>query len=401
MTMKKKLPLDFEKAIPVMKRLIKAGYEAYFVGGSVRDIILEHAIHDVDIATSAYPSEIKAIFNKTIDVGIEHGTVLVLWDDEEYEITTFRTESTYQDFRRPDKVTFVRSLEEDLKRRDFTMNALAMTIEGNIIDQFEGISSIHQREIRAVGNAEERFFEDALRMMRALRFASQLDFTIETETLEAIKKNAPLLSKISVERIYIEWVKLLLGENRQIGLALFIQTGCFKYCPGLAKYEKGLKAFQSLKGKQWDNEVVAWVLLLNYLDVNNLTAWLKQWKVSNKLMMDIITCLSLLMQRKKSVWTIDMLYQATPGYIHIVELACYELGLSSVEEQTQKAYQALSLHSIKDLAVTGKDIMTLTGLKGGKWLGDLLKKLEQEVLHQRLQNKKEVLLAATKDYLDR
>src|SRR5699024_8631518 len=130
------MPQEYIKARPIINKLEQAGFEAYFVGGSVRDILLHQKIHDVDIATSAFPAEVKAIFPKTIDIGIEHGTVLVLSEGEQYEITTFRTESTYQDFRRPDDVQFVRSLEEDLKRRDFTINALALNKKGTVIDLF-------------------------------------------------------------------------------------------------------------------------------------------------------------------------------------------------------------------------------------------------------------------------
>ncbi len=144
------LPEEFRQALPVMEQIETAGYEAYFVGGSVRDVLLGHPIHDVDIATSAFPAEIKEIFPRTVDVGIEHGTVLVLTEDSQYEITTFRTESTYQDFRRPDQVSFVRSLEEDLKRRDFTINAFAVQDDGNVIDLFEGLADLANKTLRAV-----------------------------------------------------------------------------------------------------------------------------------------------------------------------------------------------------------------------------------------------------------
>ncbi|MGO3474712.1 MAG: CCA tRNA nucleotidyltransferase, partial [Lacticaseibacillus paracasei] len=147
---------DFKAAIPILKKIEAAGYEAYFVGGSVRDAMLGKDVNDVDIATSAFPNEIQALFKKTIDVGIEHGTVMVLWEKETYEITTFRTESTYQDFRRPDSVTFVRSLAEDLKRRDFTINALAMDKDGCITDLFDGIDDLNHQVIRAVGVPDER-----------------------------------------------------------------------------------------------------------------------------------------------------------------------------------------------------------------------------------------------------
>ena len=180
-----KLPEEFVQAQPVLEKISEHGFEAYFVGGSVRDVLLGREIHDVDIATSAYPEEIKDIFPYTIDVGIEHGTVLVLAgksEAEHYEITTFRTESKYTDYRRPDHVDFVRDLREDLKRRDFTVNAFACDFEGQIIDLFDGLTDLKERRLTAVGSALERFNEDALRIMRAMRFASTLDFKIEEKT---------------------------------------------------------------------------------------------------------------------------------------------------------------------------------------------------------------------------
>lgn len=199
-----KFPNEFVNAIPVLKTIEKAGFEAYFVGGCVRDTLLGIPLHDVDITSSAYPAEIKEIFNRTVDTGIEHGTVMVLDHGEGYEVTTFRTESTYQDFRRPDHVTFVRSLDEDLKRRDLTINALAMDADGNVVDLFHGLDDLKNKIIRAVGNPHERYHEDALRMMRSIRFMSQLDFNLESETEKAIEDNAHLLEKIAIERIHVE-----------------------------------------------------------------------------------------------------------------------------------------------------------------------------------------------------
>ena len=193
----------FKEALPLLETLTTAGYEAYFVGGSVRDVILNRPIADVDIATSAYPEEVKKLFSHTIDTGIQHGTVTVMMEKEGYEITTFRTESTYQDYRRPDEVTFVRSLKEDLKRRDFTMNAIAMDQFGILHDPYQGQAAIVAQIIEAVGIADERFSEDALRMMRALRFVSQLGFTLELATKNAIKNNRALLEHIAVERFYV------------------------------------------------------------------------------------------------------------------------------------------------------------------------------------------------------
>ena len=213
----------FTKALPVLKEIISAGYEAYFVGGSVRDLLLDRNIHDVDIATSAYPEEIKRIFPHTIDTGIQHGTVTVRYDHESYEVTTFRTESGYQDFRRPDHVSFVQNLSEDLKRRDFTINALAMDIEGNIIDHFNGLDDLKNKVIRAVGVAENRFHEDALRMMRAVRFMGQLKFSLEDKTKQAIKDNHELLSKIAVERVREEFVKMGTSSGSQEAFEVFLE----------------------------------------------------------------------------------------------------------------------------------------------------------------------------------
>ena len=216
------LPLEYQKALPLLKKIEEAGFEGYFVGGSVRDVLLGQPIHDVDIATSAFPAEIKHIFPRTIDIGIEHGTVLVLDGDESYEITTFRTESTYQDFRRPDQVAFVRSLEEDLQRRDFTINAFALKEDGAIVDLFGGLNDLDNQVLRAVGNPYERFHEDALRMMRGLRFVGQLGFTLEEKTKASIIENHALLAKISVERITVEFVKFLLGKNRLLGVEMLV-----------------------------------------------------------------------------------------------------------------------------------------------------------------------------------
>ncbi|MGZ4161997.1 MAG: CCA tRNA nucleotidyltransferase, partial [Neobacillus sp.] len=201
----------FLSALPVLTMLEEAGFEAYFVGGSVRDYLLSNPIHDVDIATSATPEEVKVIFPKTADIGIEHGTVLVRFQKESYEVTTFRTESEYQDYRRPKEVSFIRSLHEDLQRRDFTMNAIAMDRMGKLIDPFDGRRAIKEKIIQTVGHADDRFNEDALRMMRAVRFVSQLSFKIERETINALTNLVHLLEKIAIERKRAEFEKLLIG----------------------------------------------------------------------------------------------------------------------------------------------------------------------------------------------
>ena len=208
--MKIKLP---ENVSYIIQELEKHGFEAYAVGGCVRDSILGRIPDDWDITTSAKPHEVKRIFQKTIDTGIEHGTVTVMLGKEGYEVTTYRIDGEYEDSRHPKEVVFTSDLVEDLKRRDFTINAMAYSETTGLVDVFDGIVDIKRKTIRCVGTALERFQEDALRILRAVRFASQLEFQIEEETKEAIKKLAPNLKNISAERIQVELVKLLVSKQ--------------------------------------------------------------------------------------------------------------------------------------------------------------------------------------------
>lgn len=205
-----KLP---EKVKRIITELEAAGYEAYAVGGCIRDSILGKEPDDWDITTSASPMQTKAIFKRTIDTGIQHGTVTVMLDHESFEVTTYRIDGEYEDNRHPKEVVFTENLVEDLKRRDFTINAMAYNDKSGLVDVFGGISDLENKIIRCVGNAKERFTEDALRMMRAVRFSAQLGFSIDTDTEHAIVELAPNLANISVERIQVELVKLLLSQN--------------------------------------------------------------------------------------------------------------------------------------------------------------------------------------------
>ena len=202
------------------------GFSLYLVGGAVRDFLLKKENNDYDFTTDAEPKDIKAMFHRTIDTGIKHGTVTVLFKGAQYEITTFRAESDYHDSRHPDSVRFIKSLDEDLARRDFTINAVASSLpEGKIIDLHDGMKDLKHHIIRAIGNPDERFHEDALRMMRACRFSSQLDFTIEEKTLEAIKNNSHSIIHVSAERIKEELWRLINGQNPIKGLEAMRVTG--------------------------------------------------------------------------------------------------------------------------------------------------------------------------------
>lgn len=197
----------------IIKTLQEAGFEAYAVGGCVRDSLLGRAPDDWDITTSAKPQQVKALFSRTVDTGIAHGTVTVLQGRSGYEVTTYRIDGAYEDGRHPRDVTFTASLAEDLKRRDFTVNAMAYNEEEGLVDLFGGRADMERRALRCVGNPRERFGEDALRMMRAVRFSAQLDYAIEEDTMEAIRALSGTLSKISAERIRTELVKLLLSGH--------------------------------------------------------------------------------------------------------------------------------------------------------------------------------------------
>ena len=197
----------------IITTLQEHGYEAYAVGGCVRDAMLGKEPQDWDITTSALPMQVKSLFRRTVDTGIQHGTVTVLLDKEGFEVTTYRVDGKYEDGRHPKEVAFTASLTEDLKRRDFTINAMAYNEKEGLVDLFSGAEDLDRGIIRCVGVAKERFSEDALRILRAFRFSAQLDFTIEEETLAAAKELAGTLRKISAERIYAELTKLLLSEH--------------------------------------------------------------------------------------------------------------------------------------------------------------------------------------------
>lgn len=208
--MRVELPVDVKNIIETLEA---NGYEAFAVGGCVRDTLLLRVPGDWDITTSAKPEEVKALFSHTIDTGIQHGTVTVMKNHVGYEVTTYRIDGEYEDARHPKEVIFTANLVEDLKRRDFTINAMAYNDRAGIVDEFDGIQDLQDKVIRCVGNPIERFSEDALRMLRAVRFAAQLGFSIDEATKEAIKELAPTLAKVSKERIAVELIKILTSDH--------------------------------------------------------------------------------------------------------------------------------------------------------------------------------------------
>ena len=213
-----------ENVLTIINKINQAGFEAYIVGGCVRDSLLKKEPSDWDITTSAKPEEVKRLFKKTIDTGLQHGTVTVMLDGCGYEVTTYRIDGEYEDARHPKEVIFTASLEEDLKRRDFTINAMAYHPKSGLVDLFQGFEDLQAHIIRCVGSPEQRFTEDALRMMRAVRFAAQLNYEIEPDTFEPIKELAPNIQYVSAERIQVELVKLLVSDHPE-KFRLFYETG--------------------------------------------------------------------------------------------------------------------------------------------------------------------------------
>ena len=220
----------FDVAKQIALTLREAGYEAYLVGGSVRDLVLGETPQEHDIVTSAPPSKVRSLFHKTIPLGERFGVILVLEGEHFFEVASYRTEGDYIDGRRPSQVSLSHSAEEDVLRRDFTMNGLLMDpLTGEIIDYVDGRRDIEQRIIRAIGNPDERFSEDHLRMLRAVRFSANLGFTIDPDTFMAIAKNAPLIKYISAERVRDELTKILTRGDSRRGMALLAETGLLAF----------------------------------------------------------------------------------------------------------------------------------------------------------------------------
>ena len=390
------LPEIFVKAMPVLQTLEDAGFEAYFVGGSVRDVLLHRHVHDVDITTSAYPEEVKELFDKSIDTGIKHGTVTVLYGGESYEITTFRTESGYQDFRRPDHVTFVQNLDEDLKRRDFTINALAMDMHGNIVDLFNGIEDLKNHIIRAVGNPEKRFHEDALRMMRAVRFMSQLKFKLEEKTEQAIKDNHELLKKISVERIREEFVKMGLGSFSREAFQIFLDTQLSEDVPDFAGKKDLLQVYPQLKFSP-TMETSLWAVIIILLKVPNekIGKFMRDWKNSNAMIEKVEQVIKMFDLIADHVPTDYDLFEAGEDIIINTIDVAHILGQPISSEALVDRYLALPIKKPSELAVDGRFLIK-RGMRPGAQLGHTLNKIRELVVASEIENSEE----AIEQYLD-
>lgn len=391
------LPSEFVAAQPVLQRLEAAGFEAYFVGGAVRDMLLQKPIHDVDIASAAFPEEVKKQFDKTVDTGIQHGTVMVLDHGLGYEITTFRTESTYTDFRRPDTVTFVRSLSEDLQRRDFTINALAMTYNGEIVDLFDGLADLSAGVIRAVGEAEVRFTEDALRMMRALRFSAQLGFQIAPDTRAALQRLAPNLAKIAVERIRVEFEKLLMGQKAAASLAMAIEDGVVTYLPGQLDQWQFDAIMTDLEAQQPATIPVVWAHLLtrSTLNESEMTTFMRTWKTSRDLIKMTTAVVPVARHiARRDLWTLYQIYDYRDVLMHVLRLIRTD---DAVIADVDAMFAALPIHHTRELRVAGGQLIAEQIVQPGPQMGRILKQIERAVVTGQVVNQPAALLAYAKE----
>lgn len=437
----------------IIETLEQNGYEAYAVGGCVRDSILGREPNDWDITTSADPYEVKKLFSHTIDTGLQHGTVTIMLEHVGYEVTTYRIDGDYEDSRHPKEVTFTKSLEEDLKRRDFTVNAMAYNDRDGLIDLFHGMDDIQKKVIRCVGNAEERFTEDALRIMRAVRFSAQFGYEIELETKKAIVKLAPNLKNISAERIREELIKLLVSDHPDY-IRIAYETGitaqilpeldvCMEtkqntphhmytvgehiihsltYVPGdkvlrlamlmhdigkpycITTDETGRDHFKGHAEKSAEMAAV----IMHRLKFDNDTlnrvkrlAKYHDWAISLSPPIKKATVRSMISRIGEDLFP-DLF---TIGDADLLAQSDYfkaekEEKQQLLKEMYREIIEQGDCLSIKNLAVSGNDLIE-HGMKPGKELGQVLQKMLEDVLKHPSSNNKEYLLNHLNKYVER
>ncbi len=385
----------------ILNTLHKNGFEAYVVGGAVRDSLMNKKPKDLDVTTNATPLEIKKCFDKTVDTGIEHGTVTVVINKENIEVTTYRIDGEYINNRKPKEVLFTKSLYEDLVRRDFTINAIAYNETDGYVDKFNGEKDITLKIIRAVGEKEQRFIEDSLRIYRGIRFASQLGFTIEDETYSAMKNQKHLTKNLSVERIRDEFNKSLLGKYPQ-NLKFYKDLDLLKfYDENFSKYfNDNIKFIIELLEKNISNkniehrEILNAICLINF-DVNDVENFLKNFREKNsviKQVKNILICLSQLKNINFNEFTDFEARKFLSKFNTEFEKALY---IYSLYNDIFDAFKILENNkqypvNVKDLWVNGKDLMEI-GING-KEIGDALSFLLNQVLSNPSLNDKEILI---------
>ena len=428
------------EAARIMRTLEEHGFEAYVVGGCVRDSLLGRAPNDWDITTSAQPMQGKALFARTFDTGLKHGTVTIPVHGENYEVTTYRIDGEYKDSRHPEKVTFTGSLQEDLQRRDFTINAMAYNVRDGLRDYFGGLSDLRRGIIRAVGDPAQRFKEDALRIMRAVRFAAQLGYEVEENTLQAMKELAPSLVKISAERIASELEKLLVSPHPErlrtayeCGITAVILPE-FDRCMETEQhnphhmYSVGEHTIHAVMHVRPDR-ILRWAMLLHDFgkpaclstDENGIDHFYGHPEVSARLANTILRRLKADNGTRQDVVRLTRYHDRGVGLSRkAVRKAVVEIGeelfplfleVKEADTLAQSAYQReeklehlRSLRaiyesiledrnclSLRDLAVHGDDLIK-AGITPGREIGRILGEMLQDVLEDPSHNDREYLL---------
>ena len=377
--------------LSVLKRLEKRGFSAYMVGGCVRDIIMERHPNDWDISTSALPEQVCAIFPHSRPTGIKHGTVTVSVHGSAVEITTFRSDGEYLDHRRPDSVSFISDLKGDLERRDFTVNALALPLSGEICDLFGGQDDIEKRLIRCVGNPEKRFEEDALRMLRAFRFSAVLGFEIEPMTLAAIRSKAPLSSGLAKERVRTELEKILLSSSPQL-ISTVIEYGLLSELVAEGPSVPDLALLKKLP----KNRSLRWAglcaLLLKGYVIADAEAFLTALRQDSALIRACSTGCALVSEKAPAdslSWK-RLLSKHGADAAKCAAAACEVLYSSGHLKLLRSVIKSGECCSIKQLAVSGDDLMQM-GFRGTE-LGGVLSSLLEHVLEHPQNNERTLLL---------
>ena len=398
------LPKNVEN---IIERLKEHGFEGFAVGGCVRDSLLKKTPTDWDITTDALPEDMKKIFKKTFDTGIAHGTVTVLMDGVGYELTTYRIDGNYSDGRHPDSVSFSKNLSEDLCRRDFTVNAMAYSHNKGIVDLFGGRKDLQNGIIRAVGDAKKRFDEDALRMLRAVRFAAQLGFKIDDDTFAAIKEKAKLLSNVSKERIFVELNKSLCGDFAQ-NIKMVYTSGLYRYIgKEFAKLDESIYDFYPRKFP--NKKHMYWAVFLE--NIENVEA---VKKILFELKSDNAT-------RNNTYLLVKELKNPLPSSDEDIRWSLHRIGadlfcdyieilktdkknkdildkIDTIENRYSQILKENHAYEISMLDITGKDLMDI-GISKGPKIGEVLEFLLKKVIENPLNNEKSSLLRLAKEFI--
>lgn len=361
--------LMLEKALKLIKELTEHNYKAYIVGGFVRDYLLGIESLDIDVCTNATPREIKEVFPEGFLPTEDYGSVIVNKYGIRFEITTFRKEFTYQDHRKPVEIQYIDDLYQDLLRRDFTINTICIDEEGEVIDFLGGRDDLERKIIRSVGDADEKFNQDALRILRAIRFATVLDFQLDEEVVEAILKHRPLLRELSYQRKKIELDKMFVSGHAEEGIRMLLEYHMDKYLE-----------LDKLSEVEYTNSLIGIWSILNVED---------KYPFSNnekELMKDIRVAMKLNNYDSVALYKYDLYVNSVAGEMK---------GLD--KKKITEAYNNLVIHSRGDLAVSSEEIMECLHREPGEYLSEVYEDIEREVLYHRLANQKEILLAYIKE----